>query len=306
MSDYSGMKVFDKAFNGYKIDAVDEYVREMSEEIMTLRGENDDLEKKLEVLADKIREYRKDEDALKEALLGAQKQGNAIMAQAKENAEDLTRETQEKIDNMIKAGDDEVAARKAEAAKIIADAKAEKARIEAEAEAEKNRIHSEMVAQNEKDTEILARTRKEAEDFTTRIIFEFTNKMDEIKKIPQSCDNEYVVKTVSEHEKKKAENLLEIQKTVLAPEIIKEATEITPEVDGDEEEEAEVTEQKGKPDFAADATTEVPFVPEFDDEDSEEAEENGEEAGGPFFNKKQHKSSYEKLQFGANDNKKKK
>lgn len=61
---------FEKAtFNGYKTDDVDEFLREISSEYSQLQKDKNELERKLEVLADKIREYRDDEDALKDALL---------------------------------------------------------------------------------------------------------------------------------------------------------------------------------------------------------------------------------------------
>ena len=61
---------FEKAtFNGNKTDDVDEFLREVSSEYSQLQKDKNELERKLEVLADKIREYRDDEDALKDALL---------------------------------------------------------------------------------------------------------------------------------------------------------------------------------------------------------------------------------------------
>lgn len=81
---------FEKAtFNGYKTDDVDEFLRELSSEFAQLQKDKNELERKLEVLADKIREYRDDEDALKDALLLAQKQGNQIVNESKAAAEKL-------------------------------------------------------------------------------------------------------------------------------------------------------------------------------------------------------------------------
>ena len=85
---------FEKAtFNGYKTDDVDEFLREISNEYAQLQKEKSELERKLEVLADKIREYRDDEDALKDALLLAENQGNAIVAESKAAADMHKKET---------------------------------------------------------------------------------------------------------------------------------------------------------------------------------------------------------------------
>ena len=94
---------------------------------------------------------------------------------------------------MMKNADDYVADRKAEGEKIIEDALAEKARIEAEAKKAADDIHAQMVIQTELDKEVLARTKREAEDFRTRIIVEYRNHMEMIKKIPEDCFNEFVV-----------------------------------------------------------------------------------------------------------------
>ena len=95
-------KQFEKAkIGGYRMDEVDDFLKEVSAEFAELQKSNSELERKLEVLADKIREYREDEDALKDALLIAQKQGNAIVAESKAAAEKITKETKEKVDKLI-------------------------------------------------------------------------------------------------------------------------------------------------------------------------------------------------------------
>lgn len=83
------------------MDEVDDFLKEVAAEFAELQKNNSELERKLEVLADKIREYREDEDALRDALLIAQKQGNAIVAESKAAAEKLTKETKEKVDKLL-------------------------------------------------------------------------------------------------------------------------------------------------------------------------------------------------------------
>ena len=80
---------FDKGFNGYKMEEVDEFLREVSAEFSELEAQNESLEKKLEVLADKIREYRNDEEAIKEAILGAQKQSASVLASTDEKCKEI-------------------------------------------------------------------------------------------------------------------------------------------------------------------------------------------------------------------------
>ena len=56
---------------------------------------------KIQVLADKVREYMRDEDALKDALLGAQKEGHRIIAEANTKAEEIIAQAKEKADAMM-------------------------------------------------------------------------------------------------------------------------------------------------------------------------------------------------------------
>ncbi len=76
-------KRFDKSAFGYKADEVDSFLNEIAAEVNELTSQNTELQKKLEILATKLEEYRQDENSMKEALLGAQKLGNTIVREAK-------------------------------------------------------------------------------------------------------------------------------------------------------------------------------------------------------------------------------
>lgn len=201
---------FEKAkFNGYKTEDVDDFLKEISGEYAQLQKEKSELERKLEVLADKIREYRDDEDALKDALLLAQKQGNAIIAESKTAAEKLRKETEEAITKQLTEA-------KAKAEKMIADAddyskrmtkdsneRADKLVKEARAKADE--IKAEMTRQQEIQENILQQTRKEVVDYRTRLLASYRAHIDFIEKLPEKCENDFVRKTAEEVEKRKAE-----------------------------------------------------------------------------------------------------
>ena len=63
------------------------------------------LKRSWRFLRKKIREYRKDEDALRNALLIAKKQGIAVVNEAKEDAEKIRKDAQEKAEKTIKDAD---------------------------------------------------------------------------------------------------------------------------------------------------------------------------------------------------------
>ncbi len=201
---------FEKAaFNGYKTEDVDEFLKEVSDEFAMLQKEKSELERKLEVLADKIREYREDEDALKDALLIAQKQGNAIVAESKASAEKLTKETDEAIEKKLAetkarvdrtVGDADEYSRKTRqnadetAAKIIKDANDKAAEIKAL-----------MDKQQEIQENILQETRKNVNEYRARILDEYNKHIALLEALPDKCEDDYVKRVSEEVEKREAE-----------------------------------------------------------------------------------------------------
>ncbi|MBQ8612781.1 MAG: DivIVA domain-containing protein [Ruminiclostridium sp.] len=293
-------KKFLEVMRGYKKEDVDEFLSDVASEFSKLRKANDELEKKLEVLADKIREYREDEDALKEALLGAQKQGRMVVDEAKEKAANIIGDAQNKADEMIKDAEEVVAQKKEEGEKAIADALAEKQRIEEEAAKKAADLHTEMEIQHEIDKEALARTRREAEDFRTRLIVEYNEHIELIKKLPEICQNEFVKETVDNHDVTNLRELLAQQKgeEVITPDVekveetdddVKIVNDFT-EIPVQEAESEEITESVDEIDEGG-FTVENAFA-------DEEEEDNT-----PDFLKNKHKngkSKFEKLEFGNN------
>ena len=71
------------------------------EEFDEIDAEREDLHSKIQILADKVREYRQDEDALKDALLGAQKQGHKVVAEAQEKADEIIAQAESKANELI-------------------------------------------------------------------------------------------------------------------------------------------------------------------------------------------------------------
>ena len=94
-------KQFDKATFGYKPEDVDDFLREVAMTISQLQKDKEETEKKMEVLVDKVREYKNDEEALKAALIGAQKQGKLVIAEAEETAKKIIADANYEADRII-------------------------------------------------------------------------------------------------------------------------------------------------------------------------------------------------------------
>ena len=76
---------FQKAsFGGYNMAMVDEFLDLVTADYTSLYKENAALKAKMKVLADKIEEYRSTEDAMRKALLSAQRMADQMMVEAEE------------------------------------------------------------------------------------------------------------------------------------------------------------------------------------------------------------------------------
>lgn len=97
-----GEKTFEKTFGfGYRMDDVDAFLEQAAKSLAEQQRKNAEMEKKLEVLADKLTEYREDEESLRTALLGAQKLGDSVIRESKTKAEIVLRDATIKAEAMV-------------------------------------------------------------------------------------------------------------------------------------------------------------------------------------------------------------
>ena len=92
---------FDKQVGGYKQDEVEMFLQQVAGEYAKLLSEKEDLEEKIEALAEKVEQYREDEDSLRSALIGAQKLGDSVIRESKSKAEYILREAQAQADQIL-------------------------------------------------------------------------------------------------------------------------------------------------------------------------------------------------------------
>ena len=69
-------------FGGYDMQQVDEFLEPLTEDYVTLYKENALLKSKMRVLVGKLEEYRKNEAAMKDAVINAQKTCDKMVAEA--------------------------------------------------------------------------------------------------------------------------------------------------------------------------------------------------------------------------------
>ncbi len=96
-------RAFSKAsFGGYNMAQVDEFLDILTGDYSALFNENAVLKSKMKVLVDKVEEYRSTEEAMRKALMAAQRM-----------ADDLVKEAERKRDALLAQAEEEVQARKA-------------------------------------------------------------------------------------------------------------------------------------------------------------------------------------------------
>lgn len=102
----TGKEILEEEFEragmrGYRADQVDAFLQKVAAYVDEQEAARSDLTYKMQILAGKIEEYKKDEENIREALLGAQKLGNSILSDARAKAETMTREAKATSDEML-------------------------------------------------------------------------------------------------------------------------------------------------------------------------------------------------------------
>ncbi|MBR3289626.1 MAG: DivIVA domain-containing protein [Clostridia bacterium] len=92
---------FTKSFGGYKTAEVDDFVDRCADTVESLTTENEELNKKLEILANKLLEYRNEEDTIRTTLMSAQRLGDTVLREAKHKAELILEDANIKAEKAI-------------------------------------------------------------------------------------------------------------------------------------------------------------------------------------------------------------
>ena len=105
-------KVFVKAvFGGYDMTGVDDFLEAVYADYSSLYKENAILKGKLKLLVEKVEEYRSTEDAMRMALLTAQRMGEEVVSDANKKKDEIINnadaEAQLKLDSIAKSISDE-------------------------------------------------------------------------------------------------------------------------------------------------------------------------------------------------------
>lgn len=102
-------KRFEKSpFGGYKPEEVDSFLSEIAMSYERLYEEKEAAEEKMEVLAEKLEEYRANEDSLRTVLIGAQKLGDNIIRDSKAKAEVIISDAEGRVKQVFSESEDKI------------------------------------------------------------------------------------------------------------------------------------------------------------------------------------------------------
>ena len=190
--------------NAYKASEVDEFMEEVYDSYEQMFRENAELVKKLGLLADKVSEYKSDEDNIRNALLTAERMKESILAEAQEKVRAAKTAVDEKTSAIIENA-------RAEADKIIAGAndRADETLKLAQSNATKllakaQEIYDEQVntvkEQAEKEREYLNRIKEESAKVRAELMDTYKTQMDLLRFTPDFSEE-----VAAMHEKKTSE-----------------------------------------------------------------------------------------------------
>lgn len=99
---------FDRALRGYRCEDVDDYLKQVADSMDAISAQSEELQKKLEILAQRIEQYRADEDTLRTTMINAQRLGENVIHEAKQKAAEIIRAANIKAEDREQHSRDEV------------------------------------------------------------------------------------------------------------------------------------------------------------------------------------------------------
>ncbi len=182
-------KKFEKATFGYKPEEVDEYLKDVAIALSNAIKEKEESEAKIVKLVERINEYRNDEDAIRDAILVSQKQGNKIIAEARAEADRIVADAQTQRDALLAdISNDCEALKRSEVEKIAVAIKDENDKLNAVVAASKT--------QTELQTDKLNKLKAEITDFKKKVLLVLNEQIRVVSNLPELSDEE-ITKIVS-------------------------------------------------------------------------------------------------------------
>lgn len=216
--------------NAYKAESVDTFIQEVAESYEQMFRENGEMFKKINLLAQRLEEYRNDEDNIRNALLTAQRAAEKITREAQEKADKLVADVKERTDTENERLD-AAAKEMLTKAKYQADAIVEEAQKQAKEIAEKAIQDSKEAAVSArsdmiKELAALETMKQEVTKFKQQILGEYAAQVELINKLPEVVIEKMTAEEEAKEEEVPAEKPAdEVKEEVAEPEKAEEPAE---------------------------------------------------------------------------------
>ena len=183
----------------YKAEEVDAFFEEVASSYEQAFRENAELIKKISLLAQKVEEYRADEDTIKSTLLTAQRVADEMIKDAQEKSEQMLQSATEKLeyaessskanaqivmDEADKAAQELIFETKTKTSKALTDASKEAEELLAESKRKSAEQLEEINAEIQKETLCLEILKKEVSSFRDGLLAKYRQHMEFIDELP--------------------------------------------------------------------------------------------------------------------------
>ena len=100
---------FEKVVRGYRPEDVESFMEKIADEFETLAAEKQEIESQLYVLAERIEQYKTEEESIKATLISAQKLGESIIAESRQKAEAILKDANIRKNDILASAHEEFA-----------------------------------------------------------------------------------------------------------------------------------------------------------------------------------------------------
>lgn len=99
---------FSSGFSGYKAGEVDTFLDSCAETVAALTESNEEMKRKMKILADKLVEYRNEESNIHSALMSAQRMGESVVREANQKATLILDDARAKAETILEKANKDI------------------------------------------------------------------------------------------------------------------------------------------------------------------------------------------------------
>ena len=100
---------FEKVVRGYRPEDVESFMEKIADEFEALAAEKQEIEGQLYILAERIEQYKTEEESIKTTLINAQKLGESIIAESRQKAEAILKDANIRKNDILASAHEEFA-----------------------------------------------------------------------------------------------------------------------------------------------------------------------------------------------------